>query len=323
MVAPEEALAGRLIEKYGLVPRIDIEAIVAGYADIVRRPIPLAGIDGASLNLKVPGKRPTVVVNSLNPPKRLRFTYAHELGHILIPWHMGSFLDTLDAADDEEEGDYWKLELEANTFAASLLMPGDYLREAVEKTQNLARLHARVIEDCDVSAHAATIRLTKFLPANIVFAVVRDGVVAHGGRTDGTLAPQPNWNVALPASPYEYAKHHYVASLDQQTLHWWVLPDKVVIKRTDPRTWREVLEAIANDLGIPADDQKRYKASVNGVVAAANGAVRARVDYSIDVVTAACLQRFHGRDEYKEFVGHRDFEVFVAKKADALVNGDA
>lgn len=322
-MAPEEALAGRLIEKYGLRPRVDIEALVAGYASIVRRQIPLAGIDGASLNLKVPGKRPTVIVNTHNSPRRLRFTFAHELGHILIPWHMGSFLDTLDAKEEEGEGEYWKFELEANAFAASLLMPEAYLRDAIDSIENLADLHAKIVQDCDVSAHAATIRLTKSLPGNIVFAVVRDGLVAHAGRTDGTLALPPSWNARLPRNLYEYAKHHYVASIDQQTLHWWVLPDKVMIGGSDSRSWREVLDAITSDLNIPFADQRRYKASVNGVVAAANGAVKARTDYSVDVLSAACLQRFHDRDEYRAFVAHQDFKVFVAKKADSLVNGDA
>jgi hypothetical protein len=37
------------------------------------------GVDGICLDLKVPGKRPTVLINADQPPRRKRFTLAHEV----------------------------------------------------------------------------------------------------------------------------------------------------------------------------------------------------------------------------------------------------
>jgi len=74
-----------------------------------------------------------IVVNAAQHPNRKRFTIAHELAHYL-----------LDHADKDEDHIDWKFtvirrdgksseasdiqEIEANTFAACLLMPSDFLR---------------------------------------------------------------------------------------------------------------------------------------------------------------------------------------------------
>jgi len=96
---PEVRIARRLVERLALTPPVNIKSLVRSYADLSFRHIPEPGVDGICLNLKVPGKRPKVVVNSGNPTTRKRFTLAHELGHILIPWHLGSIIDNLDVPE--------------------------------------------------------------------------------------------------------------------------------------------------------------------------------------------------------------------------------
>ncbi len=101
---------------------------------------------------------------------------------------MGSFVDSLDLAGTDGSEDYWTFEREANGFAADLLIPADWLSDLIAKKTSLADCRKKVIERCDVSPHAASIPLTKFLPGNIVFAIVRNGRVEHSGRTEGTFA---------------------------------------------------------------------------------------------------------------------------------------
>ena len=54
--SPEIHLARRVQEKYKLSPPIDVEALLRIYAELKYEPIPIAGVDGVSLGLKVPGK---------------------------------------------------------------------------------------------------------------------------------------------------------------------------------------------------------------------------------------------------------------------------
>lgn len=99
-------LARRVIEKYELSPPIDVEALVERYAKLTYADIPFDGADGISLNIKVPGEYPHVIVNENNPLVRQRFTLAHELGHVLIPWHTGNIVDFLDVSAANETDDF-------------------------------------------------------------------------------------------------------------------------------------------------------------------------------------------------------------------------
>lgn len=60
---------------------------------------------------------------------RMRFTLGHELGHFLNPWHKkpnGQFqciADDMGKAEDKTKGDDYRMESEANAFAAEILMP--------------------------------------------------------------------------------------------------------------------------------------------------------------------------------------------------------
>lgn len=72
--------------------------------------------------------------------QRWRFSVGHELGHFLIPAHQpgrdGKFLcsiDDLKAFDPKEQDRHRRMEMEANQFAASLLMPPHLLRIELAK----------------------------------------------------------------------------------------------------------------------------------------------------------------------------------------------
>ena len=124
---PEERIAARLINRLGLVPRIDVAKIASSLATVTEKRFPYQ-IDGVSLDLKVIGKRPKIWVSRDNGHVRRRFTLAHEIGHILIPWHTGGIIDDLDEPRSRGRGQYRQMEAEANRFAAELLMPTAWVK---------------------------------------------------------------------------------------------------------------------------------------------------------------------------------------------------
>lgn len=312
-------LARRVVDKYGLKPPIDVEKLVSERAKLVFAEIPVRGVDGICLNLKALGKEQTVIVNSENPSSRQRFTLAHELGHILIPWHTGSVVDSLDHEEVGGIEGYWSMEQEANAFAAELLMPLEWVREVLDKTEDLARVHRRVAKECDVSLHAAAIRLVNILPKNVVYAVARDGVVEFAGRSEGTLANAMAYDSAFNPDAYDYAESHYTVAYANRDVHWWTLPQRISVADADHRDWRTILDEIVDDLAMADEDEQQFKKSVNGVIAYANGVAKRSEDYSVATVMAACIQRFKDREGFDDFVRHPAFEAFVAKKAAALV----
>ncbi len=110
----------------------------------------------------------SIIINTTKPATRQYFTLGHEFGHYFL--HQDKLRavqgiidgdETLDGTNilyrsDEVSPEAKRLEIEANNFAASLLMPSDLVRRAWEATGT--------IEDCarifQVSAIAMTVRLT-------------------------------------------------------------------------------------------------------------------------------------------------------------------
>ncbi|HVU86441.1 MAG TPA: ImmA/IrrE family metallo-endopeptidase [Pirellulales bacterium] len=93
------------------------------------------------------GDAVTMLVNQSDPPYRKRFTIAHELGHHFL--HLlsdGDFVDsTIDLFRENDSGadapvDQRRPEIQANQFAAALLMPADLVRQEFNRTQDLLEL---------------------------------------------------------------------------------------------------------------------------------------------------------------------------------------
>lgn len=109
----------------------------------------------------------TILVNSTKPETRQHFTLGHELGHYFL------HKDTLKTSSGIVDGDAWldtpnmlyrqddvaktQIEIEANNFAASLLMPADLIRRAWEAFGSIEEC-ARIFQ---VSVVAMSIRLTR------------------------------------------------------------------------------------------------------------------------------------------------------------------
>ena len=103
-----------------------------------------------------------ILVNPNHSPQRQRFTIAHELGHFLLnhqddPDFVDSDADVLyrGVSDSPELEFDRRMEIQANMFAAALLMPDDLIFAAirnVRSTFDLAKLFA-------VSPQAMEVRL--------------------------------------------------------------------------------------------------------------------------------------------------------------------
>lgn len=318
-ISPAINFARRILNKYSLKPPIDVKLLIKGYATLVIAPIPLQGVDGVSLNLKTPGKATKVIVNSNNPPMRQRFTLAHELGHIVIPWHTGSIVDHVDPAQAYEANDYWEMEDEANVFAGELLVPYVWLTKLLHGNSDLAKIHKIIAKECKVSLQVAAIRMIQILPKNIVYLVERSNVVEFSGKTEGTIANTLEWESEFSENAYDYCEEHFTASVEARNVHWWRLPGTFESNATDTRGWSDILRAIIDDIGVPEMEVHQFKQSINGVVGYANSVAKRSDNYSAGAVVAACMQRFKDRDAFRDFVEHPDFEVFIVQKARSLV----
>ncbi len=317
---PEIALAQRLVQRRHLVPPIDIENLLREYALVEYVNFPVA-IDGLCLDVKAIGKKPQVLVSQRAPLTRKRFTLAHELGHILIPWHLGSIIDEIDVSDGQD-GSYFTLEGEANRFASELLLPRPWVIEQILRFTNPLEALFHIIGKAEVSWQAASIKFIDCAPPNQILAVSQDGHVMWSSRSTGTLAAIPTRGTVLKGPEhYPFPCEYWSKARLTMAFHCWRFEQIAALPSLDTtKTWRRILDDIVKNI-IPDDaDQRQFKASINGVTSNANGSIR--IGRSTETIATAMLHRLHasaaGNLRFKALLEHPDFDAYCAARARAF-----
>lgn len=320
---PEEKLAKLLLSRRDLTPPIAIESIIQEYADLEEDHLP-ASCD-AVLIRNPPGRsRPLIVLDKLTIGTRMRFTLAHEFGHLMIPWHIGTMschTDRLGSLSDEL---YTATEAEANRFAAQFLMPTDWLVGMIEGAQSVREMIERV-SVAKTSIAAISIALCRVLPLGYAFAQVDDdGFVLLSSASAGTKPRPPSRGQLIEMSNYDsFARSREVFEGSGTTLYWWAFdPPKeparfaVLVATTDPRASAEILADIMRELDLGAEGIRLQK-SIAGLIGAANNPLTMT---TAEELHAALLNRFSREDCCGSPIAlHPDFRLFLSKKAQEIV----
>jgi Zn-dependent peptidase ImmA (M78 family) len=105
----------------------------------------------------------TIAINKLHHPNRQRFTVAHECGHLFLHADQGDrlwvdkayfFRDANSSSGDQ------LAEIQANRFAASLLMPEELIRSNLDDATTISDVDVfRLAVRFEVSEQAMTLRL--------------------------------------------------------------------------------------------------------------------------------------------------------------------
>jgi Zn-dependent peptidase ImmA (M78 family) len=121
--------------------------------------------DMSGLLFRQPG-RIVIGLNETHPPVRQRFTIAHELGHLVLHPGTNVFLDRrVNFRDQTSSLAVDRDEIQANSFAAELLMPAEMVLAECQRASNLGTLMtsgfvADLATIFDVSSEAMGHRLT-------------------------------------------------------------------------------------------------------------------------------------------------------------------
>jgi Zn-dependent peptidase ImmA (M78 family) len=143
-------------------PPIDVESVAARLG--IRVEHADFGDDVSGVIVRS-GETAVIGVNWAHHPNRQRFTIAHEIGHFLLH-ESGTYIDkgTHARFRDEQSGSGTdQEEIEANAFAAALLMPARWVREEAEQhpfdPADDSALNA-LASTFEVSAQAMSFRLS-------------------------------------------------------------------------------------------------------------------------------------------------------------------
>lgn len=315
----EEKIAARVIEKNNITPPFDLVALASNYASVEEVDIPWE-IDGITLFLKVSGKRPKIIINENSARRRKRFTLAHELAHVIIPWHVGNIVDA--NIFEGRDYEYNSYESEANKFAAELLMPSNWVNSLAAKFDSPADIFLNIIKDADVSPSAACIKMVTSLPSGYIYAEVNDDFeVLRSGRSKNTVVYEQSVesNIRNYNDIYEYAEAYH-AQIDGYNYIWWKLDEIECPYVDDQREWREILDSIVKDVVADHSKRQKFKQSLNGFLAVANDKVRGS-ERTTHSVYAACFHKLSDQPSFYEFRNHKDFEAFLNKRVEAFLIG--
>lgn len=158
------ALVGTLLTEHGVTqPPVPVERIAKARGVRFHLDALEGDISGFAYRS---GDQLVIGVNTSQAAVRQRFTIAHELGHLLLHdqgrIHVDRGFVFRLRSDVSSQGTEWE-EIEANRFAAELLMPEQFLREDLEGIDSMDMLDddriAALAKHYDVSKQALLIRL--------------------------------------------------------------------------------------------------------------------------------------------------------------------
>ena len=166
---PRYALARRkakqLLREAGIAaPPVPVEQLAERMGALVRY-APFDGQMSGLLHRSADGNRAVIGVNSRHPTVRQRFSIAHELGHLALhepafQIDQHAFVSFRNSKSSSASDPH---EIEANQFAAALLMPEALLRACLDQfgeNPDVEESIGRLAQRFDVSTQAMTIRLT-------------------------------------------------------------------------------------------------------------------------------------------------------------------
>ena len=314
---PEEKIARRFSEKRGLKPPVDVESLVREFAVLEEDFLP-SDYDAVFLDKSAKHPRPRVIVTAGQPATRRAFTLAHELGHIVIPWHNGTHFCRVDSAARLTDGIMREVESQANRFAAELLMPSAWVVGLIGSVGGLKNL-MEAVKQANVSYHAASIRLIQLLPVGFAFVEVdsKNCVV----RT----ASSPETWIRLPDEGSQFKKSQLdlmaadsaIFRSGASNIHWWRFLNKITPPAisSSSETASELIKRIAKEVFHDDVVGKKAVMTVNGIIGSANG-TNLRKGGS-DLFTLL-KQRFLGRDEIAPLVTHKLFDEFLSKRVNEI-----
>lgn len=222
--------------------------------------------------------KPLILVEKSDHPTRQRFTLAHELGHLLLPWHLGGAFACDTATDHPDFSPAANFEPEANRFAAELLLPSAWLDALIssrhdEKVGDLVRN----VLDAGVSTWVASFRLTERLPRGHVFAVVDsgDGKVVLSGETQGTGIGAPPQGVQLDRDRLDsFASEVEEVEVGSRRVIWWTYRGQADNFTAPEGDSRLLLKELAQRHGTSNDSARQLVQRCNGIVGFAYGTAR-------------------------------------------------
>lgn len=307
--------AGLFVERRDIAPPIDVQGLIEEQVDLHRVDWPHERVDAVCVGLGQSGVRPTVFIRATDNLLRERFTMAHELGHLVLPWHLPSPNCQID--DNEFEFHSGTTEQQADIFASCLLVPDRWIADLVTAHREDMSQIIREMNTAEVTTAAALQALRRYLlPGWVFVAYGGDSVVA----TRGTVVPTSGSGFRSRLEERSFG--HGAASLNGHELRWYKLSASASLptkqfgdERSDHQILLDAIEHCQTDFDREA---RGIAASANGKV---GGTLREAAGRDASETYEAMIHRLEGW-EYAALLGDDDFLLWLAQRSRAIEAGE-
>ena len=317
-IEPEHRIAANFAAAYGLAPPIPIDTIIAEFADVETASFP--GTWDALILRKKSNARPRLILSSSLSKNRVRFTLAHELGHIVIPWSIGTMFCHASMSYHVSDTLLQSIESEANRFAAELLFPAAWVKKKLEGCGSIsAEFLIDTAHEAAVSPIVAMLGTCRACPPGMLWIIANDdGSIDYKATSPESLCnPPDHWSKSVHDEMVRAGAKLSSVRYSGKTLY---AVDFSGAAPPAPKTAlvgtpQEVLKAILRDCIPDTEQQKRAMQSISGIIGYANTMAK---DTSHAGILSALRQRFFGRPELAAVTSHPQFNAYIEAKAQEL-----
>ena len=304
-----------LVRRYSLVPPVDVEVLLRARVELKRVDWPIDRVDAILTGLAGDPSKAAVYIRATDNLLRERFTMAHELGHLLLPWHLPNA--NCEVGEGALDLPTFSIEAEADVFASCLLVPDVWLLHQVNRYGDDMSQLLRELNAAEVTTAAALQALRRYLLAGWVF-------VSYGDRQVITATPGTRLPIAPPSELVRYlaAECHDQgeASLNGFPVYWFRMVEPLALPQKNPSDTRSdhqiLLDAIAM---VEPDSQRR-----NTIAQSANGKVGGALREAAGRPAKETFQAVRHRCEqweHSKLLAEPDFLLWLAERSRAVESG--
>jgi hypothetical protein len=317
-LTPPQRYARTLARALKLTVPVDVEGILNDRAEVEYDAFP-AGVECDAVVLRKQGHRARVVINQRAHGNRIRFTIAHELGHIVLPWQIGTLFCHAKITYRPSDGLVGEIEKDAHQFASELLVPEDWLRTRLPLTDPkpvlLSEALVEVAKTAQVSVIAAVLSAGRLMAPETLLVLTQDDLVTYAISAPGAKYLAPDKDSRFVAEDYKLVgaglgRVTYANGKVLHVVHFHPTTTPASSVLSTPA--KEILSEILQDLGAIGAERLKLQQVVAGVIGYANGL--SGQDHPLSMLR----QRFIGRSELRGIVTHPRFGEFLIQKAEEL-----
>ncbi|MCC2608003.1 ImmA/IrrE family metallo-endopeptidase [Planctobacterium marinum] len=300
-------LAQKVIYRNQLEPPFNLQNLVQQYANVEFITFPEnISADGISLGLKIK-KRPDILINNIKPDTRQTFTLAHELGHILIPWHKGNIISHTQAAIDNYR--YYKIEQEANLFAGEILFPTDWLIMNLKRFDSKIDWITYVLETCKGSLDALLVKITYLqYPLIVAYVGFNDDIKIYSSKTAPKFYGKVESldDLSRKFCTYSSFEAGYICGKESLIIDF----EGSISNSNTFKDWRTALDFL-----IEKTNLEHKKGSINSILAVAFNKYK---DLSLPDLVNNVYRSFDGRPELESLILQSEFSDYVYLRCEEM-----